>query len=83
MENFLYGDILYTYTTFKPFIILKKHRDEMEAKRLAEAEYEEFAPMLKPYIKREVRIALRERYADEGLIGYLIRIELQSIREVE
>jgi hypothetical protein len=60
--------------------ILKLDREEEVAKRLAE---EELAAICGPYTDRATitHHALRERYAAEGMIGYMIRLEASLTEE--
>lgn len=60
--------------------ILKLDREESVAKQLAE---EELIAIFAPYTDRAkiTHHTLRERYADRGMIGYLIRIEAKLTEE--
>jgi hypothetical protein len=57
------------------FIILKKHEDLLTAQRLALQEYEKFFKQFHAHISNSTHVILRERYAHEGKVAYLIRVE--------
>ena len=57
------------------FTILKKQEDVLAAQCLAQLEYEKLFKQFHSHISKATHIILRERYAPEGRVAYLIRVE--------